>query len=109
MDSGAALSYIHEDCLKYCDYTIAGPRPGNFYGAGGDKLKLAPHLVNLRVSVPKIGILGFKNVLVSRSEKPSLTMLVGRSDLERMNVVVNFAEGTVVIGKNKPIRMRPTH
>ena len=109
MDSGAALSYIHEDCLKYCDYTIAGPRPGNFYGAGGDELKLAPHLVNLRVSVPKIGILGFKNVLVSRSEKPSLTMLVGRSDLERMKVVVNFAEGTVIIGKNKPIQMRPTH
>ena len=109
MDSGAALSYVHEDCLKYCDYNIAGPRPGNFYGAGGDKLKLAPHLVDLRVSVPKIGKLSFKNVLVARSDKPSLTMLVGRSDLERMKVVVNFAEGTVVIGNNEPIRMAQTH
>ena len=109
MDSGAALSFVHEDCLRHCDYSIAGPRPGNFYGAGGDVLELAPHLVNLRVSVPRLGILTFKNVLVSRSKKPSRTMLVGRSDLERLKIVVNFAEGTVVIGRNKPIQMRPTY
>ena len=109
LDSGAALSYVHEACLKDCDYTIAGPRPGNFYGAGGDALKLAPHLVNMRVSVPRLGILQFKNVLVARSDKPSMTMLVGRSDLERLKAVVNFADGTIVIGNNKSIPMRPTH
>ena len=109
MDSGAALSYVHETCLKDCDYTIAGPRPGNFFGAGGDVLKLAPHLVNMRVSVPNLGILNFKNVLVARADKPSTTMLVGRSDLERLKAIVNFADGTVTIGRNKPIQMRPTN
>lgn len=108
MDSGAALSYVHEACLEHYDYSIAGPRPGNFYGAGGDMLKLAPHLVNMRVSVPRLGILCFKNVLVARSEKPSSTMLVGRADLQRLKVVVNFADGTIVIGGNKPIQMKPT-
>ena len=108
MDSGAALSYVHESCLENCEYSIAGPKPGNFYGAGGDVLKLAPHLVNMSVSVPRIGKLRFKNVLVARSDKPSTTMLVGRSDLERLGVVVNFVDGTMSIGKSKPIPMRPT-
>ena len=48
-DSGAMVSYIHHCMITHSDYIEAGPRVGEFYGAGGDKLKLKPYVINIKV------------------------------------------------------------
>ena len=98
-DSGAIVSYIHECMITYSDYIKAGPRKGEFYGAGGDKLKLKPYVINIRVNVGNKGVYEFKNVLVATSDTPSRTMLVGQSDLERLGIDISFARRSVTFSQ----------
>ena len=98
-DSGAIVSYIHECMITHSDYIEAGPRKGEFYGAGGDKLKLKPFVINIKVNVDNKGVYEFKNVLVATSDTPSRTMLVGQSDLERLGIDISFARRSVTFGK----------
>ena len=98
-DSGAIVSYIHECMITHSDYIKAGPRKGEFYGAGGDKLKLKPYVINIRVNVGNKGVYEFKNVLVATSDTPSRTMLVGQSDLERLGIDISFARRSVTFSQ----------
>ena len=97
-DSGAMVSFIHESMIANSDYVKAGPREDEYYGAGGDKLKLKPYTINIKVNVDGRGTYVFNNVLVSTSDKPSRTMLVGQSDLERLSIDISFARRSVTFG-----------
>ena len=98
-DSGAMVSYIHESMITHSDFVKSGPRIGEFYGAGGDHLKLKPFVIDIKVNVGDKGVYVFKNVLVAISNTPSSTMLVGQSDLERLGIDISFARRTVTFGK----------
>ena len=98
-DSGAIVSYIHESMITHSDYIEAGPRKGEFFGAGGNKLKLKPYVINIRVNINDKGVYEFKNVLVATSDTPSRTMLVGQSDLERLGIDISFARRSVTFGR----------
>ena len=87
--------------LANSDYVISGPRIGEFYGAGGDQLKLKPYVIDIKVNVGGRGVYVFKDVLVSTSDIPSRTMLVGQSDLERLGIDISFAKQTVTFGDGK--------
>ena len=98
-DSGAIVSYVHDCMITHSDYTEAGPRVGEFYGAGGDKLKLKPYVIDIKVNVGNKGVYEFKNVLVATSDTPSRTMLVGQSDLERLGIDISFAKKCVTFSQ----------
>ena len=98
-DSGAMVSYIHKSMIEHSDFVESGPRIGEFYGAGGDRLKLEPFLINIKVNVNNKGVYEFKDVLVATSDTPSRTMLVGQSDLERLGIDISFARRTVTFGR----------
>ena len=87
--------------LTNSDYKQSGPRLGEYFGAGGDKLKLEPFVINIKVNVGNRGVYEFKNVLVSTSDIPSRTMLIGQSDLERLGIDISFARRTVTFGVGK--------
>ena len=95
------VSYIHTCMIANSDYIQSGPRLGEYYGAGGDKLKLEPYVINIKVNVGNRGVYEFKNVLVSTSDIPSRTMLIGQSDLERLGIDISFARRTVTFGVGK--------
>lgn len=97
-DSGAIVSYIHDSMITHSDYVVTGPRTQEFYGAGGDRLKLKPFVIDIKVNVGNKGVYEFKNVLVATSDSPSSTMLVGQSDLERLGIDISFARRTVTFG-----------
>ena len=98
-DSGAIVSYVHDSMIAHSDYVVAGRRTQEFYGAGGDRLKLKPHVINIKVNIGNKGVYEFKNVLVATSDSPSSTMLVGQSDLERLGIDISFANRTVTFGR----------
>ena len=98
-DSGAIVSYIHDSMITHSDYVVAGRRTQEFYGAGGDRLKLKPHVIDIKVNIGNKGVYEFKNVLVATSDSPSSTMLVGQSDLERLGIDISFANRTVTFGQ----------
>ena len=100
-DSGATVSFIHKSMITDSDYVKSGPRNREYYGAGGDQLKLEPYVIDLKVNVGNKGVYEFKNVLVSLSGKPSSTMLVGQSDMERLKIDISFAKQTVTFGVGK--------
>lgn len=103
-DSGAVLSVIHEKMLEYCDYEVTGRRVKEYLGAGGHMLDLLPEVVDVAVQVKDVGMVVFRRVLVlARDSRIQKTLLVGRSDLERLNVVMDFgtAEAWIGSGKNK--------
>ena len=95
------VSYIHTCMLTNSDYIQSGPRLGEYFGAGGDKLKLEPFVINIKVNVGNRGVYEFKDVLVSTSDIPSRTMLIGQSDLERLGIDISFARRTVTFGVGK--------
>ena len=97
-DSGAMVSYIHECMITNSDHVESGPRTREYFGAGGDRLKLKPFTIDINVNVDGQGVYKFKNVLVSTSEIPSRTMLVGQSDLERLGIDISFARRCVTFG-----------
>ena len=98
-DSGAMVSYIHESMITYSDYIEAGPRTQEFYGAGGDRLKLKPFVINIKVNVNDKGVYEFRNVLVATSNTPSRTMLVGQSDMERLGIDISFTKRVVTFNR----------
>ena len=108
-DSGAKVSYIHQCMITNSNYTVSGPRVGEYYGAGNDRLKLASYVIDIDVIVGDYGVYTFKNVLVATSDTPSRTMLVGQSDLERLRINISFADKSVTFGigvhKGRPIPM----
>ena len=110
MDSGAVISLIHEKMLEYCDYETTGTRTKEYLGAGGSTLDLLPYMVDLSVDVKGLGMVVFRKVLVLRKEaKVTRTLLVGRTDLQRLKVEINFATNTVTMGtgnQRKSIRMK---
>ena len=95
------VSFIHESMIANSDFVKAGPRKDEYYGAGGDRLKLKPYTINIKVNVDGRGIYVFNDVLVSTSDKPSRTMLVGQSDLERLSIDISFARRTVTFGSGQ--------
>ena len=101
-DSGAVLSVIHEKMLEYCDYEVTGTRVKEYLGAGGHQLDLLPEVVDVAVHVKDVGMVVFRKVLVlTRESRTQRTLLVGRSDLERLNVVMDFGSAEAWIGSGK--------
>ena len=98
-DSGAMVSYIHQSMITNSDYIEAGPRTKEFYGAGGDRLKLKPYVINIKVNVNNKGVYEFRNVLVATSNTPSRTMLVGQSDMERLGIDISFTKRVVTFNR----------
>ena len=98
-DSGAVVSYIHASMIGKSDFVKSGPRKREFYGAGGNHLKLEPFVIDIKVNVGNRGVYEFKNVLVGTSGEPSDTMLVGQLDLERLGIDISFARRTVTFGQ----------
>ena len=99
LDSGACLSVIHESLLEQCDYEYTGNRSKEYSGAGGDRLPLLDEVADVKVHVEEVGWIIFRNVLVlKKSAKFTSTMLIGRYDLQRLQVSMNFEKGTVRFG-----------
>ena len=109
-DSGAVVSVIHERMLEYCDFEPTGTRQKEYLGAGGHTLDLLPHVVDVSVEVKNVGMVVFRKVLVLRkTSRVTRTLLIGRSDLDRLKVDINFATKKVSLGsgtQRKAIPMR---
>ena len=104
-DSGAVVSVIHEKMLEYCDYEPTGTRVKEYLGAGGHTLDLLPHVVDVSVHVRGIGMVVFRKVLVlSKNARVTRTLLVGRSDLRRLKVRMDFGSSEVWLGSGEQRR-----
>ena len=99
IDSGAAQSFVPEAFLKNCKWSVAGKRTKEFCGAGGDALKIADYEVNMIVDTEGHGPMELKNVLVSLSPQASKTMLVGNSDINRLEMVLDYKNKVVSWGE----------
>ena len=107
-DSGAVVSVIHERMLEYCDFEPTGTRQKEYLGAGGHTLDLLPHVVDVSIEIKKVGMVVFRKVLVLRKEsRVTRTLLVGRSDLDRLKVDINFATKSVGFGSGKQRKVIP--
>ena len=107
-DSGAVVSVIHERMLEYCDFEPTGTRQKEYLGAGGHTLDLLPHVVDVSVEVKNVGMVVFRKVLVlRRTSKVTRTLLVGRSDLDRLKVDINFATKKGSLGSGTQRRTIP--
>ena len=107
MDSGACLSVVHESLLRQCDFEFTGTRSKEYSGAGGSRLPLLDQVADMKVHVDKIGWIVLRNVLVLQQEsRLQTTLLVGRFDLQRLQVSLDFCNGYVLMGKDqKKIKM----
>ena len=99
MDSGACLSVVHESMLRQCEFEFTGTRGKEYSGAGGHRLPLLDQVADVKVHVDKLGWVVFRNVLVLRKEtRLQTTMLVGRYDLQRLKIVLDFTKGVMITG-----------
>ena len=90
------MSVIHELLLEQCDFEVTGKRQKEYSGAGGSRLPLLDDVVDVKVHVDQIGWVVFRNVLVLRKDtKLQSTMLIGRYDLQRLKIVLDFQTGQV--------------
>ena len=101
-DSGACLSVMHEQMLLQCEYEITGNRLREYSGAGGNRLPLLDYVVDVKVHVDQIGWIILRSVLVLRKEaKLTTTVLMGRYDLQRLKIVMDFRRGKVIVHQGK--------
>lgn len=107
MDSGACLSVVHESLLRQCDFEFTGSRSKEYSGAGGSRLPLLDQVADMKIHVDKLGWMVLRNVLVLRQEsRLQTTLLMGRFDLQRLQVNLDFCSGYVTMGKDqKKIKM----
>ena len=71
-------------------------------------MDLLPHVVDVSVEVKNVGMVVFRKVLVLRqTSKVTRTLLVGRSDLDRLKVDINFATKKVSLGSGTQRRTIP--
>ena len=96
--------------LNQCDFEFTGSRKKEYAGAGGDRLALLDRVVDVKVYVDKLGWIILRNVLVLRQEsKVQKTLLVGRFDLQRLKVSMDFSKGVVSLsdpsGGRKTLKM----
>ena len=108
LDSGACLSVIHEKFLMQCEYQFTGKRAKEYSGAGGNRLPLLDDVVDVKVYVDSIGWVIFRSVLVLRKDsRLQPTMLIGRYDLQRLKIVLDFNKGIVRINLGPEKRSLP--
>ena len=100
-DSGAARSYLHESHLEYLRHERASPITREYYGAGGTKLKVRKHYYNVWILLEYVGEVCFKEALISTEREPFRGMLVGRTDMSRLKVEINFGRDTLGITNSK--------
>ena len=107
MDSGACLSVVHESLLQHCDFEFTGTRHKEYSGAGGSRLPLLDHVADMKLHVDKLGWIVLRNVLVLKKEtRLQPTLLVGRYDLQRLQIVLDFRRGYMTIGNDgKKVKM----
>ena len=102
MDSGACLSVVHESLLLKCEHEFTGTRVKEYAGAGGNRLALLDRVADMKVHVDEIGWVIFRSVLVLRKEaKFNPVMLIGRYDLQRLKVKLDFQTGLVTFRDGK--------
>ena len=99
-DSGAANSMINAKALKYCQWKFAGPRVKKYIGAGGNDLPLWSKVVDVAVEIAQQGMIVLKRVLVAESEMVE-QVLVGRTDMNRLKIKMDFETNRMKIGVSK--------
>ena len=96
--------------LKFNKFVKSGKRTVKYVGAGGNSLGLEDYVVDMVVDVIGFGKLRLRNVLVANTEKVNKVMLVGRHDMTRLKVTVDFNLKAVSLGvghrKNTKFEMR---
>ena len=92
------MSLVHKKMLKFNKFVKSGRRSIQYVGAGGEPLELEDYMVDMTVDVKGFGKMLLKNVLVAKTERVNTTMLVGRYDMVRLGVTVDFGSKTVSLG-----------
>ena len=105
-DSGAANSMINAQALKYCQWKSAGPRVKRYISAGGDDLKLWNNVVDVAIEIQNQGMFVFKHVLVVES-KMIEQVLIGRTDMNRLKVMIDFENQKMRIGIHRDSKWFP--
>ena len=105
-DSGAANSMINSKALQYCQWKRAGPRLKKYVSAGGDDLPLWNFVVDVALEIAGQGMFVLKQVLVAET-KMLEQVLVGRTDMNRLKMTIDFENGKMRIGSGKGTQWFP--
>ena len=80
------------------NFEKSGPRKVQYVGAGGNQLELEDYVVDMIVDVEGFGKIRLRNVIVAKTEKVNKVMLIGRHDMTRLGVTVDFRSKKVSLG-----------
>ena len=99
-DSGAANSMINSQALQHCQWKKAGPRLKKYVSAGGDDLPLWDFVVDVALEIAGQGMFVLKHVLVAET-KMLEQVLVGRTDMNRLKMTIDFENRRMRLGVGK--------
>ena len=100
-DSGAARSFLHESHLDHLRHEKASLITRDYYGAGGSKLNIRKHYYNVWIILEYVGEVCFEEAIISTEREPFKGMLVGRTDMSRLKVEINFGNNTLGLANIK--------